>query len=419
MIEIKEKAECCGCGACAQRCPKSCISMQESEDGFLYPVVNKEICIDCGWCEKVCPVLNQGNERKPLGVYAAKNKDEKIRIQSSSGGIFTLLAEQIIRENGVVFGARFNENWEVVHDYTENMAGLEPFRGSKYVQSKIGDTFKQTEYFLKAGRKVLFSGTPCQVAGLKLFLKKDYRNLLTVDFICHGVPSPMIWRMYLKGLVARQGDGKNSVLSHSSSPILNSIRDISHIEFRNKDLGWKKYSFALTLSVPYGHGVKNTVLLSEPYKQNIFMKGFLSDLYLRPSCYTCPVRRFKSGSDITLGDFWGIQNVLPMFDDDKGISAFMINRALELEIEDQIELQEVSLKDVIKSNVSLINDEADVARKSKFEKYFKVADLETAISKACILPVKTRVRAFVIVMLGKLGILKWIFRIWKRKKLEY
>ena len=151
--------------------------MQEDEEGFLYPVVDKEVCVDCGLCEKVCPVLNQREERKPLEVYAAFNKNEEIRMQSSSGGIFTALAEQIIQEEGVVFGARFNEDWEVIHDYTETAAGLSVFRGSKYVQSRIGDTFNQAEQFLKQGRSVLFSGTPCQIAGLKLFLRKEYENL--------------------------------------------------------------------------------------------------------------------------------------------------------------------------------------------------------------------------------------------------
>lgn len=245
MINIIDKKNCCGCNACVQHCPKSCITMQEDEEGFLYPIVDQEVCIDCGLCEKVCPVLNQGEERKPLQVYAANNTNEEIRMQSSSGGVFTLLAETIIQEGGVVFGARFNDDWEVIHDYTETQEGLATFRGSKYVQSRIGDSYCQAEQFLKKGRKVLFSGTPCQIAGLNLFLRKEYNNLLTVDFICHGVPSPGVWKSYLEELIALQGNRKNSVLSHSKPIILNSIRDISRIEFRNKRLGWKKYSFAL------------------------------------------------------------------------------------------------------------------------------------------------------------------------------
>lgn len=323
MIEIKEKKNCCGCNACVQVCPKQCISMKEDREGFLYPEVDKDICVDCHLCEKVCPVLNQGKERKPLKVYAAKNKDEEIRRQSSSGGIFTLLAEQVIDEGGVVFGARFNENWEVVHSYTETKEGLAAFRGSKYVQSRIGDNYKKAEEFLKSGRKVLFSGTPCQIAGLNLYLRKEYENLLTVDFICHGVPSPGVWREYLKEEIARQCDGKNSVLSH---PIEKEKIRVKGISFRDKKLGWKKYSFVLTLSVPDGHGVENTVLPSEPLNKNLFLRGFLADLYLRPSCYACPAKCLKSGSDVTIGDFWGIEKVMPEMDDDKGVSVVMMNR---------------------------------------------------------------------------------------------
>lgn len=322
MICIRDKKLCCGCGACVQRCPKSCISMREDNEGFLYPEVNKEICIDCGLCEKVCPVINQSEERKPMAVYAAKHKDERIRLASSSGGVFTAIAESVIDEGGVVFGARFDKDWSVIHGYTETKEGLAAFRGSKYVQSRIGESYKDTEAFLKTGRKVLFSGTPCQIAGLKRFLRKEYDNLLTVDFICHGVPSPGVWREYLKEETARQCGGKNSVLSHLKDK-LGDVR-IENISFRDKRLGWKKFSFSLTLSTTNGSGAKNTVFLSESLDKNIFLRGFLADLYLRPSCHACLAKKFKSGSDVTIGDFWGVQNVMPEIDDDKGVSVLFI-----------------------------------------------------------------------------------------------
>lgn len=205
MISITSKEMCCGCAACEQRCPKSCIVMREDEEGFLYPQTDMSKCIDCGLCEKVCPVLNQGEKRKPLYVYAAKNKNPQIQLYSSSGGVFTHIAEQIIQNNGVVFGARFDENWAVKHDYTETLEGLAAMRGSKYVQSRIGSTYQQAKDFLEAGRLVLFSGTPCQIRGLKLFLAKEYENLLTVDLVCHGVPSPEIWRQYLHEIIATGG----------------------------------------------------------------------------------------------------------------------------------------------------------------------------------------------------------------------
>lgn len=200
MINITNKYNCCGCGACAQCCPKQCITLDVDKEGFSYPVVDTSVCVDCGLCEQVCPFLHPYEKREPLRTLAAYNTQEEVRMQSSSGGIFSLLAEKVIQEGGVVFGARFDENWQVTIDYTESIDGLSAFRGSKYVQARTGDTFKQCESFLKADRKVLYSGTPCQVAGLKHFLRKEYGNLLTVDFVCHGVPSPKVWGLYLTQL---------------------------------------------------------------------------------------------------------------------------------------------------------------------------------------------------------------------------
>ena len=183
MLQIINKEDCCGCSACVQICPKCCISMYEDNEGFLYPEINKDICVNCHLCENVCPVLHQGNPHQTLRTYAAKNKKEDIRSQSSSGGVFSLLAEYIIDRGGVVFGARFNEKWEVIHDYVEVKEGIAAFRGSKYVQSQIGDSYKKVEFFLKQSREVLFSGTPCQIAGLNYYLRKKYDNLLTVDLV--------------------------------------------------------------------------------------------------------------------------------------------------------------------------------------------------------------------------------------------
>ncbi len=317
MIQILDKSQCCGCTACVSICPKQCITMREDEEGFLYPVVDSSHCIDCNLCKKVCSELYPKEMREPLHVYAAKHKNEQVRLASSSGGIFTLLAEKIIDEGGVVFGVRFNNNWDVVHDYTETMEGLAVFRGSKYVQSYMGDCYLKAKSFLEQGRKVMFTGTPCQIAGLKNFLRKDYDNLLTVDVVCHGVPSPKVWQVYLDE-IARKG-GKNSVLSH---PIVEKT-EINHIDFRSKSTGWKKYSFALTLSKATADGEKNTVLLSSIFTENPYMNAFLSNLSLRPSCYDCPAKSGKSGSDITIADFWGIEEVLPEFDDDKGISLIL------------------------------------------------------------------------------------------------
>lgn len=340
MIKIQAKSNCCGCSACVQRCPKQCISLHEDEEGFLYPKVNLDTCIDCGLCEKVCPVLHQAKERVPLEVFAAKNPNEKIRMESSSGGIFTQLAEQVIDAGGVVFGVKWNEHFEAVHAYTETIEGLAAFRGSKYVQSKVGDTFKQAEQFLKQGRQVLYSGTPCQIASLKLFLRKHYNNLLAVDFICHGTPSPGVFRWYLSEELAMEAARQSGekIQFRSSLPIPSIAKadvlarehgfEIEDIRFRDKREGWKKFSFVLSLkplSKASDAGEKNSVSLSYIVEKHSYMDGFLKDLYLRPSCYNCPAKSGKSGADVTLGDYWGIYSLKPELDDDKGVSALTIN----------------------------------------------------------------------------------------------
>ena len=211
-ISISDKANCCGCSACYSACPKQCISMVEDEEGFRYPIIDKSKCIDCGLCEKVCPVLNVSNPNKPASIFAFSNKSEDIRLKSSSGGAFSLLAELVLSQGGVVFGAAYDNNWEVAHTYIERIEDLDMLRRSKYVQSRIGDTYKQAKNFLKEGRKVLFTGTPCQISGLRHYLRKDYENLITMDFVCHSAPSPKVWRKFLREQYARKGvAGKNTV----------------------------------------------------------------------------------------------------------------------------------------------------------------------------------------------------------------
>lgn len=369
MIHITDKSKCCGCAACVQRCPKQCISLKEDKEGFLYPSVDKNTCIDCGLCEKVCPIINQNDPREPLKVYAAKHKDDEIRMKSSSGGIFTLLAEQIINEGGVVFGARFDEYWEVMHDYTETKEGLALFRGSKYVQSRIGNAYQQAENFLKQGRKVMFTGTPCQIAGLRRFLRKEYENLLAVDFVCHGVPSPKVWRMYLDETLARQGIGKNTVLSHA----MLRQKFIRDVEFRSKSTGWKKFSFALTLTKATADGEENSVLLSSIFEDNLFMQSFLSDFILRPSCYKCVCKKGKSSADITLGDFWGIEYVLPKWDDNKGISLLLLYNLNQLSSDNEAyELRETSYGDAIKENLAFYSSVKEPINRSFYFHRFRV-----------------------------------------------
>lgn len=197
MIEIKEKVECCGCQACYNICPKNAIEMVADEKGFKYPKVNKDKCINCGLCEKVCPILNKKTIENEPKVYACYNKNDEIRMKSSSGGIFTLIAEEIIKRDGVVCGAAFDEQYGLSHQFVESIEDLEKLRTSKYFQSSIEDTYRKTKEYLLNGRYVLFTGTPCQIEGLLSYLGKQYDKLYTQDIICHGVPSPKVWRKYV------------------------------------------------------------------------------------------------------------------------------------------------------------------------------------------------------------------------------
>ena len=342
MINITDKRNCCGCGACVQRCPKLCITMQSDKEGFAYPVVDTKQCTNCGLCEKVCPVINQQPERQPIATYAATNSSETVREQSSSGGIFTLFAEGTINKGGIVFGAAFNEKWAVEHTFADKIDDIKKFRGSKYVQSNIGNSYAAAEKILKEGKEILFCGTPCQIAGLKRFLRKEYKNLKTVDFVCHGVPSPWVWKKYL------------GEVCHA-----NNIENITDIQFRNKAEGWKNYSFVIKYTNNEGYKRE----LREKIGNNLYMKCFLSDLCLRPSCYKCPARNGKSGSDITLGDLWGAEYICPEVDDDKGLSLILEKKECELPNFDRYPIH---YKEALKYNPSIDSDVREPKRRKKF-----------------------------------------------------
>ena len=388
MIEIKEKKDCCGCGACVQRCPKQCISMHEDAEGFLYPHIDAELCIDCGLCEKICPVINQNEPHEPMHVYAAKNPDEKIRLESSSGGVFTMIAEKIIDEGGVVFGVGFNEHWEAAHSYTETKEGLSAFRMSKYVQSIVGNTFREAETFLKQGRKVLYTGTPCQISGLKKFLRKDYDNLLTVDFICHGTPSPGIFRWYLRevlySIVNKKTFSLNLDLFRSNElqeiPKIDFLLkecnyQIQNISFRDKSYGWKKFSFVLEFIDLVS---KNKVIIKESLDQNPFLQGFLRDMYLRPSCHNCPTKKLKSGSDITIGDYWNIELINPNLNDNKGISAIIVNtiKGNEYFKLNKCIKYDSELQDILKYNSALNSSSKHTSFRDNFYTNYKRLGIE-------------------------------------------
>ena len=273
--------------------------MKEDEEGFLYPNIDKAKCIHCNKCKEVCPNRNIENRNTRTQTFVGYYKDDEVRKQSSSGGIFSAIAEWILQQKGVVFGAAFDENFEVHHIAVETKEELIKLRGSKYVQSRLENTFLEAKEYLEKKRKVLFTGTACQIAGLKNYLSSEYENLYTVDVLCHGAPSPKIWRMYL--------DDKKEQYQAS----------INKVEFRNKDDGWKNYFINIAFS--------NMKRFYTHYYKDKFMRMFLDNLDLRPSCYSCVFKEIPRISDVTIGDSWGVENYMPDMDDDKGTSVILVH----------------------------------------------------------------------------------------------
>ena len=305
MFQIERKEDCCGCRACVQSCPVSCIRMEEDSDGFSYPTVDVSLCIECGACERVCPMRNPYPPREAGTVYAARSLNTLTRENSSSGGLFMELAHWVLRQGGVVFGVRFTGKWMVEHGFAETEEELVAFRGSKYVESNTDGSFEKVQAFLREGRRVLFSGTSCQIAALNHFLRKKYDTLLTVEVVCHGVPSAKLWSAYLDYLTGKQ-------------PEL--VRDI---RFRSKETGWKNYSFVCDM----GHR-----RVQETFRRNPYMQAFLSDSLLRPSCYSCACKMFATESDLALADYWGVQHIQPEADDDRGTGLVFVHSEKALEM---------------------------------------------------------------------------------------
>lgn len=338
----KHRADCSGCEACANVCPKNCITMQRDAEGFAYPTINHEVCVQCGRCDQTCPSLNFKSTMpdKLPEVFVAVHTDEKVRRHSSSGGAFTALSEIILRDGGIIFGAGFDENWHVVHTCAENLDELENLRGSKYVQSQIGNVYKRVKIELEKGRRVLFSGTPCQCAGLKSFLGKDYSNLLTVDLICHGTPSPLLWENYIE-YIARG-------------------HDIARVNFRSKRHGWNNNHLEINF-YDCGYYAKSN-------GADLYLKHFGNSMTERPSCHECKFRFPNGKSDLTIGDAWGVQNFAPNFFDNRGTSLVVIHTANGRKFLSETKLagQGVSFDVLIKHNLCFITSLTPDSRRQNF-----------------------------------------------------
>ena len=348
MKEIVKKNKCCGCYGCMNICPKNAIEMREDAKGFKYPSIDQHKCIDCGLCKKICPILNNKETKNDIEAYACYNINNDERINSSSGGIFVLLAKEIIKRKGVIFGAKFDKNYNTIHSSTTKENELIDFMGSKYMQSIIGNTYKEIKELLDKDIYVLFTGTPCQVEGLKSYLKKEYKKLYTQDIICHGVPSPKVWRKYIEFQKIQNGN------------------IIKKIQFRNKDKGWTDFNSKIEF---------DNSLYCKSHKDDLFMKTFLNNLCLRESCYNCSFKKKNRVSDITLADYWGINKFHPDMNDDKGTSLVIVNSTKGKElfelIKNNIKCKQTNLDYAIKYNPAMIKS---VNKSPKEDLFYKDID---------------------------------------------
>ena len=357
MQQICNPELCSGCAACANGCPKAAITMAADEKGFLRPAIAQDLCVNCGLCKKLCPQNERIAPEREGKIYAALAVNDELRAKSSSGGIFSLLAEKTLREGGAVFGAAMDKNLHVRHIMAETPETLELLRGSKYVQSEMGDSYRLAKEQLERGRKVLFSGTPCQIDALKHFLGKDYENLLAVDILCHGVPSPAVLRKFIES--REQATGKKVVA----------------INFRDKDPGWSAFSTTLF----FEDGTKEI--------DNSYYYFFVWDYCTRESCAHCLYSSTKRVGDITLGDFWGYKESAPehIEDDDLGISLVSVNTEKGLAafraVQGKLDHAPRRIADAAKGNPVLVHPCAPHERSAEFWGDFPVLDWDTLVEK--------------------------------------
>lgn len=355
MEIFDSKNDCCGCSACEQICPKNAIKMESDDKGFLYPVIDSSLCVECGACKKVCAFQNGYKKNRAQKAFAIKHKDFNTRMTSRSGGVFIAISDFILEKNGSVYGAAFDDDFSVCHIRTTNKSERDRLKGSKYVQSNVKDTFANVKQDLKNGMYVLFSGTACQVGGLKNYLKNtDTTKLYTCDLVCHGVPSPKIWKEYLNHC-EKKYSGK-----------------VTNANFRDKTLGWYVHKEAIWID-------------GKKYNSNEYAYLFKDSYILRPSCFNCKFTNLDRPADFTLADFWGINNILPEFDDNKGVSLLLVNseKGLQLlnEVSDNIDCVECDIESSIRANPNLSRPTAKPENREGFWDFYYKNGFERTYKK--------------------------------------
>ncbi len=394
MIEIKDKQDCCGCSACSAACQKNCIVMTEDEEGFKYPKIDTSKCINCGQCEKACPIINK-NEEKPFAQkgYVVQHKNAKILKESTSGGAFTAIASYVIKQGGVVFGATFDEKLNVVHIYAEKIDELAKFRNSKYVQSDMGNSFRLAKKFLQSGRLVCFSGTPCQIEGLKCFLQKNYDNLITIDVVCRAVPSPMILKKYIKMQNKKTASG------------------IFNIRFRDKTKGYK-YS-ALNLYDKNNVSLYHNGIDTDPY-----LRAFFSNICDRPSCYHCAFKKRYRESDITIWDCFEVDEMFPEADNDRGATKVLIHsqngRNIFDKISGQLIFTSLPLDKLLNNSKEMVCSVPMNPKRKEFLEDAKKYDDKELFDKYFPITFMTLFEKYVRLISGEFGVYKYIRKVYRK-----
>lgn len=391
-MKLIEGFECSGCAACCDACARDAITLSVDAEGFLYPKVDSTKCVECGRCVQVCPSSSPDLPRQPLAVYAAKAKDEELRLESSSGGAFSLLARQILSKGGKVYGAAFDRSdWSVRHIGVENEGGLGELRGSKYLQSRVIGVYRNVKADLMSGFPVLFSGTPCQIAALRHYLGRSYDSLILVDVVCHGVPSPLVWKNYLKFRTTALAGGRGSASAEG--------RDIRRIAFRHKNCGWKRYSMSLRFA--------NDMEYRSAFSEDPFMRAFLAELCNRPSCHNCNFRELRSGSDLTIGDFWGIEKFHPEVDDDCGTSLVLVNtdkgKSLWNYVVSGLDVMPATFDEAIAGNSALVRSPHPHRNRELFLKKCSAKRFDSLVVKMLRPCFVSRARTFVGRVLRRMG----------------
>ncbi len=346
-MKITERDACTGCGACAQACPFRAIVFREDEEGFPVPEVQEDKCKNCGMCRKVCPAVNPPQTHAIQKAYAAQLRDRDALGESTSGGLLTAFAREVFRKGGAVYGCVWDEKYTAVFRRAENEEELKGMRGSKYVSSWTGNAYKDAEADLEAGKTVLFTGMPCQVAGLKNVLKKDYPGLITMAFLCGGAPSPLAFRAYLKTISGKV--------------------PLKELDFRFRD----KREHGAGVHITYQGAHKR---VCETYISNPYYFSFYTKVILRLSCYHCPYRYRDRQEDITVGDFWGVEKHHPEMDVRAGVSALLVNtqKGADLlgKVRDALELTETRPEDIAGENNLTLTDEKKIYRIPAIRKGF-------------------------------------------------